>query len=304
MLLSNKINVTRIVRSTWKHFAFNVVICIATYLVARYAFDLKLEIPVLLPTILGTALSFFIGFSNNQAYDRWWEARKIWGCLVNDSRTWARQLLTFSNPDAMEIPTSHTPFADRMIKRHIAFLYALKDNLRKTSPVTYETYLSAEENAFLKTHSNKANAILILQSTELNHLYSEKLVDAFQFVELDKTLVSFTNEMGKSERIANTVFPTTYTYYTKMFIWIFIISVTLVLSQFIGPWSILMGVLIGYVFLTTHTIGYMLLNPFSEISTGTPLDQITRTIEINLLQSLHSGDIPKPVESVNGEYIM
>lgn len=110
--------------------------------------------------------------------------------------------------------------------------------------------------------------------------------------------------MGKSERIANTVFPTTYNYYTGLFIWIFIVSIILVTAQIVGAWSIVIGTLIGYLFLTSHKIGQSLLNPFEDIPSGIPLDQIARTIEINMLQTLQESDIPKTVESVNGEYIM
>jgi putative membrane protein len=84
----------------------------------------------------------------------------------------------------------------------------------------------------------------------------------------------------------------------------FIVFVTFVAAQTMGPWSILTGVLIGYVFLTIQKIGQSLLNPFEEIPSGIPLNQITRTIEINLLEMLGEVVIPKPVESINGEYIM
>ena len=82
------------------------------------------------------------------------------------------------------------------------------------------------------------------------------------------------------------------------------ISTTFVITDMVGAWSILYGTLIGYIFLTTHAIGQTLLNPFEPIPTGISLDQITRTIEINLLETLGESEIPEPIKSVNNEYIM
>lgn len=136
------------------------------------------------------------------------------------------------------------------------------------------------------------------------NLYSTNRIDGFKFLELNKMLINFCNEMGQSERISNTVFPTTYNFYIKAFIWVFIISVTMVTAQTVGAWSIMLGVFIGYVFLTIHKIGQSLINPFLNMPTGIPLNQITRTIEINMLQTIEESEIPNPIESVDGEYIM
>lgn len=191
-----------------------------------------------------------------------------------------------------------------MIYRHIAFLYVLKEALRGRKDEQLGKYLTAEEGREIELHHNKQNALLLKQSADLNALYQQGHIDGFKFMEMNQTITSFCNEMGKSERIRNTVFPTTYNYYTKTFIWIFIVSVTVVTSNLIGAWSILFGSLVGYVFLTIHNIGLLLINPFEFIPTGIPLDQITRTIEINLLEMLGEKDVPEPVRTVNDEYIM
>ncbi len=156
----------------------------------------------------------------------------------------------------------------------------------------------------METYSNIPNGILGLQTNLLNDFYQRGLIDGFKFMELNRANTRFCDQMGKSERIANTVFPPSYNYYTKMFIWIFIICVTLVSSDYISYWSIFAGILIGYVFLTTYKIGVSLLNPFEDIASGIPLDQITRTIEINLLEALGQENIPEPVQPIDGEYIM
>jgi putative membrane protein len=79
MLLVDNIRLSRIVRNTWKVDIVMVISCSAAYLAREYLIANHIEIPAITPTVLGTAIAFFIGFNNNQAYDRWWEARKIWG---------------------------------------------------------------------------------------------------------------------------------------------------------------------------------------------------------------------------------
>jgi len=304
MILTKKIKIKRILIGTWKNGLMVLLICTASYFFSKYAFVEVNDLPAVIPSILGTALAFFIGFNNNQAYDRWWEARKIWGALVNDSRSWARQIMA-----NLSVPNGQTEedLIERKriaIYRHIAFLYALKGNLRNENQDSFSKYISQDELKEVKSKSNVHNAILNFQSSDLETLLKENWIDGFRFIELNKMLIRFSDEMGKSERIKNTVFPPTYNYYTRVFIWVMMISTTFVIADIVGAWSILYGTLVGYIFITVHTIGQSLLNPFENIPSGISLDQITRTIEINLLESLGDSDIPEPIKTVNDEYIM
>ncbi len=304
MLITNKIYVSRILTGTWLSSIYIASTCIITYLLNEYLLKEIFELPAIVPTILGTALAFFIGFNNNQAYDRWWEGRKIWGSLVNESRTWARQIMEYTSTTKEVDDDDLRKLKKKSIYRHIAFLYALKENLRGDDNKDYNKYLSQDELKSIEEKSNKQNAILDFQTKDVQQYYSKGIIDGFKFMELNKSIVGFCNEMGKAERIKNTVFPTTYSYYTNIFIWFFIISITLETANGVGAWSIVIGMFLGYVFMTTHLIGRSLLNPFNNIIAGNPLDQITRTIEINLLETLGEKDIPKPIEAVDGEYIM
>ncbi|WP_274475130.1 bestrophin family protein [Mangrovimonas aestuarii] len=303
MLISKRVRLHTIVSGTWKLLILDLISCSGTYWIYSFFISPHYEMPGLIPSVLGTALAFFIGFNNNQAYDRWWEARKIWGALVNDSRTWARQIIYFHHKEALN-KSEISMESRKMIHRHISFLYALKQALRKTSDNEYKKYLSENDIAYVEQESNKPNAILTIQTKELNQLYGENRFDGFKFIELNKMLVNFCDHMGKSERILNTIFPTTYNYYTRIFIWVFIVFVTMEVSESVGAFAIPIGTLIGYVFLTTHSIGQTLLNPFEDLPTGIPLNQITRTIEINLLETLGDSEIPEPVQPIDDEYVM
>lgn len=302
MLISHNLHLVRILRYTWKVDILMVITCAVTYYIHEHLAS-AINIPPTLITLLGTAIAFFLGFNNNQAYDRWWEARIIWGALVNDSRSWARNLLQHTdegNAGKNELLT----ITRRMILRQIGFIYSLKESLRGTKDKIYKKYLNEQDLLEVTQESNVSNAILTLQAADLELLSKNKSIDQFRFVQLNQIITSFTDSMGRCERIKNTVFPTAYVYFSKLFIWILVILATLVLSDTVGVWSILIGWIIGFVFHVTHQNGMSLMEPFDEVPTGIPLDQISRTIEINLLQMLGEKDIPPPVSPVNNEYIM
>ena len=298
MLLRQNLSLYRILKITWRIDLLMVALCTAAYFTDTILLP-KLQIPPALPTLLGTALAFFIAFNSNQAYSRWWEARIIWGALVNDSRSFARSLQAYVSEEDRTVTT-------RMIRRHIGFLYALKAALRKNITTGHLTaYLPAEEAQWLSHFKNIPSAILDLQAQDLQLLSNRQQIEGFRFQALNGLLKDFTDSMGKSERINNTVYPTTYVYFTKLFIWILVILITMAISESVGPAAIFLGWMIGFVFHTTHINGMSLMNPFEESPACVPLNSITRTIEINLLQMLGDKEIPPPEPAVNhNEYIL
>ena len=120
MLLKQNIRLGEVISGTWKNMMFSVITCTFAYQINEIWLSKYFEFPTFVPALIGTALAFFIGFNNNQAYSRWWEARGVWGSLVNNSRSWARQILFNTEGD------SDTSLKITMIKRHLAFIYALK----------------------------------------------------------------------------------------------------------------------------------------------------------------------------------
>lgn len=192
----------------------------------------------------------------------------------------------------------------RLIYRHIAFVYALKQKLRKAADAEHLAYLEPADAENIEGKTNLGNAILDLQADDLNGLYEKNIIDGFRFTELNKLQVKFCDEMGGAERIANTVFPVTYAFYTRIFIWVFIISITMVAADHVNQWSIIVATLVGYIFLTTHKIGVSLLNPFEDIPSGLALNQISRTIEIDMLQTYGQTDVPEPITNQGKEVVM
>jgi len=258
MLTSERIRIFRILRTTWKVDVFIILTCVATYYTHEYLIAKAIAIPTMIPTLLGTALAFFVGFNNNQAYNRWWEARTIWGGLVNDSRSWARSVLEYTT-DNGHPQVEIQQIKERMIKQMIGFVYALRDALRKNDDGYYSKFLSEKEITAVKQQTNIPNAILSLNAKNIHRLSELGSINEFRFVQLNELLRSFTDNMGKSERINNTVFPTSYIYFTRMFIWALVIFVTLVLADSIGVWSIVLGWVVGFVYHTSHLNGMGLM---------------------------------------------
>ena len=305
MLLKKKLGLHRIFLITWKT---NLVMIILSSL--AYIIDVKLFPEIFVPpsisALMGTALAFFIGFNNNQAYGRWWEARIIWGGFINDSRTLCRNLHTFLKPDSMdEQGRNKTEITRAIVYRHIGFLYLFKDSLRKINTGDYKKYLSEEDQHKIEGAKNGYNAIMDIQSRQVGALYQQGLIDGFEFTVINNTITNISNDMGRSERINNTVFPPTYIYFTELFIYLLTILITLTTAQTIGPWSIFFGWVIGFVYHTTHINGLSIMNPFEMLPSSIPLSSITRTIEINLLESLGIKEVPSPEPTYeNGEYIL
>lgn len=295
MLVKKNLSFHQVLSYTWKIDISMIFFCSLIYVVDQYIFT-KTVLPIAYPSLMGTAIAFFIGFNNNQAYGRWWEARTIWGGLVNDSRSWARSLIAYS---------SNQVLAEKMIRCHLAFLVTLSASLRKDEAnLSYAEYLTSADLNSLEPKYNRSNQLLQLQAADLHQLRQMNAIDDFVFANLNNLLQSFCDGMGKSERINNTVYPITYVYFTQLFIWLFIALITMSTSGLIGGSSIVLGWLMGFVFNAIHINGMSLMNPFSDNPAGVPISSITRNIEINLLQMLNSPQIPEPVEVIDGEYIM
>lgn len=246
----------------------------------------KVDIPIGgVPAILGTVISLLLAFRSNQAYDRWWEARIVWGAIVNDSRSFARQVLTFIG-NLYE--TGHTgELKERLIKRQIAWNYALKRSLRKQDPLQeLKRLLSDSDFEFIKAYDNVPNALLKLQGMDLHRATADGLVNQYQQIELERTLMNLTDSMGKCERIKSTVFPETYTLYIRLAIYLFIAVLPFSLFGLFGYISIPLIIAIGTLFLLIEKMAVHLQDPFENKPTDTPMSTISAKIERDLLQML------------------
>ena len=285
--------------------------------------------------LIGTALAFYLGFKNNASYDRLWEARKIWGAILNGSRSFGAAVLGYvSNLHANE-PVSESELESirkGLIFRHLAWVTCLRYQLRaprswehtdellhkiypqvKTPEFTtkledeLQKFISSEELIRLEGKSNRATQVLARQTLELKRLRELGLIDDFRHTELQKCISAMFDEQGKSERIKNFPFPRQYASIPLLLIKITSILVPFaLLDEFekLGPhlvWlTIPFSAIVTWVFILMEMIGDYSENPFEGTYNDVPISAISRTIEIDLKEMLGEQDIPPALQPIEG----
>ncbi|WP_460219606.1 bestrophin family protein [Psychroserpens sp. MEBiC05023] len=247
--------VTGVIRWTRRHiFLFLILSSIPVVL-----FDILglkwLHVPWLPLGVLGTAVAFIVGFKNNASYDRLWEARKIWGGIVNASRSWTIMVKDFINNDHTKVRLSDNDLNaihKELVHRHVAWLTALRYQLRADKPweqhlksgksnqeFREKNYLVCEDTIPIKdaikeyisdaeynevfAKGNQASQLLGVQSRRLKELMQQGAIEDFRHMEMNSMLTEFYTLQGKSERIKNFPYPRQYATMNYIFVWVFII---------------------------------------------------------------------------------
>jgi len=302
MYIKKQISIFQLVAMNWK--SVGLLVVMVTAVTITYLDLLHLHVSVSMSVISGisTAISFFIAFFTAQAYDRWWEARKIWGSFVNDSRSFGRMVTTMFGKadDGSEVPV----IQNRLIRRHIAYLYAVKARLRNEGAQEYSDYLNKEDAGRVEGSSNVGNALLGIQGEEIDDAERAGHIEVIRMAQLNDMLSRFSTSQGMAERIKGTVFPAKYASMIRVSIWFFVLVFPAALSEEIGYWAIFFSSMLGTIFLLVFLAGQALLDPFEGTPTDTPMSSIVRTIEINLLEQIGEKNLPDPVEPVDGRYLL
>ena len=289
-----------------------------------------LAIPWVPIALVGTASAFLVGFRNTQTYNRSWEARQIWGAIVNTSRSWgimSRDFVTSSNEEEAKI------LHQQLIYRHIAWLTALRFQLResrvweniKTSASGREyskryiieewikqleneltPFLSKTEEEYVLSKKNRATHIINLQSRQLKELKEQGRIDPLNYVELENLLANLYEQQGKCERIKNFPYPRQFATINQMFVRLFMSLIPFgMLNEFqkLGAWqpwlAIPFSVIISWVFLAMERVGEGTENPFEGGANDVPITAMSRTIEIDLREMLDEKDLPPALQPVN-----
>lgn len=239
MYVKRNLTLPFVLRYTWPALLWSTLWATAT-LIAFFVFDIKwIDVPFELVSAIGIAVSFFIGFKNNQAYERFWEGRKVWGSIVNLSRTWASQVLTLPvTPDGgtEEVRTRQRA----LIYRHLAWINALRVQLRQPNgfgvsenamveklvaehrdPASVgdviTPFVTAEESAYLREKRNVATHLVLHQADEVRDLRRDGLIDGFGQMMLQGLLETAYDLQGMCERIKNTPFPRQFAFFSHVF---------------------------------------------------------------------------------------
>jgi len=316
-------------RSVLLFLAYAIGIC-SLYTFAGWTF---LAIPFVPVATIGTAVAFYVGFKNNSSYDRLWEARRIWGSLVNASRSWSVMVLDYiTNHDAPDPLPAHElhQIHHELIYRHLAYITALRVQLRQKPVWTQHRdpahdmieriaefrqcsldkelsrFMSQAEVEAIIKHPNPATILLRQQSAQLADLRASGHLSDFYHVDLTRMLAEFYNQQGASERIKSFPFPRQYAYFSYAFVWLFIFVLPYgLLTEMakISGWHIWLTVpfftIIAWVFNTMEVVGDTSENPFENSVNDVPLTAICRVIEIDLRDMLGETNLPQRVQPVN-----
>jgi putative membrane protein len=292
-----------------------------------------LSVPWVPIAMIGTAAAFIVGFKNNATYDRLWEARRIWGGIVNSSRSWGMLVHDFIQPGGGVTPDGVTTARRELVYRHLAWLTALRYQLRQ--PRSWEgmllrenadyrqrTYrvaeqegdvlkelaplLSAADLAALDGVANRATHLVALQSRQLAALAAGGAIEANRHVALQRLLQDCYDLQGQCERIKNFPYPRQFAtvnhFFVRIFMWLLPLGVLHEFDQ-LGSgviWlSIPFSFVVGWVFNALDRVGQSTESPFEGSPNDVPITTLARTIEIDLRQMLGETEVPRPLEPVN-----
>ncbi|MEG0762067.1 MAG: bestrophin family ion channel [Chryseobacterium sp.] len=289
-----------------------------------------MTIPWVAVALIGTAEAFLVGFKNNQAYERLWEARKIWGGIVNTSRSFASMVYAFDTTNDKVGKFDLDERRKKIVYRQIAWLYAFReqslvpvewehikieeDKLKNTdhnrnrlikagfpdygrTPIFLNKYLSEEECELQSQYKNFATYLISQQAKDINDLKNTKAISDFNQIQLQDCLTEFYALQGQAERIKKFPLPRQFASTAFVFNIIFIMLLPLgLVSEFAkledwGIWaSIPFCITIGWIYIIMELVGDYSENPFEGLMFDIPMLSICRTIEIDLLQMTGEHD--------------
>jgi putative membrane protein len=257
-------------------------------------------------SLIGLAFSIFLGFRNSASYERYWEGRRLWGQLIIDTRSLCRQLLTLMGPaaaggagsgaEAEEVKAR----ARSMVRKLIAFAYALKHHLRGTAVAEdLAKFWPAEELAALLGRSNLPDAILLSLSADLRYCRDRLWLSDQLLRAMDERLTSLATVLGACERIRNTPLPFAYTLLLHRTAYLYCFLLPFGLVDTIGLMTPVVVAIVSYTFFGLDALGDDIEEPFGDLPNDLPLDALSRTIEINLRDAMGERDLPQPLAPVD-----
>lgn len=231
-------------------------------------------------SLLGIVLGLFLVFRTNSAYDRWWEGRKLWGSMVNNTRNLAHKLNAFLDKGDQK---NRVWFA-QMIPN---FVVSVKEHLRDgAKPGDLDL---VEEEGFsdrLQGAKHLPNRLSSMMYERVNDLYKGGALSGDQFFVVDKELKEFSDILGACERIKNTPIPYSYTMYIKQFIFIYVITLPFAFVTTSGYITVPIVCLITFVLLSVELIAEEIEDPFGRDINDLPTDELAEKIRDNVREIL------------------
>ncbi len=259
------------------------LVCIGIYAAAivyfeNHYFHLNTKNPTVMHSILGFVLSMLLVFRTNSAYDRWWEGRKIWGSIVNNSRNLALKLSALVSNDK-----DRAEFRDLIVN----YVFSAKNNLR--GHYRQEEFVPSGNTSLagFADAKHRPNYIAKSMYAKINELHRNKVISAEHLLILNNELVSFTDNIGACERIKNTPIPYSYNIFLKKMIFLYIMSLPIFFASEFGYTTVPITIIVLYVFASIELIAEEIEDPFGEDDNDLPLDDICGRIKNNLNEILN-----------------
>jgi len=247
-------------------------------------------------TLMGLALAIFLGFRNSAAYDRFWEARKLWGELIHRSRTLVRQQ-DWVRPAALDEGAE----TRRIARRTIAFAHALRCQLRGLDAgVATQPWLDAEELAGLGAARNPAGYLLQRHAQDFARWVRAERLAAPLAAELDQSLTALGAVQAGCERLASTPIPFAYTLLLHRTAYLYCLLLPFGLVDAIGVMTPVVVAIVSYTFFGLDALGDEIEQPFGLRTHHLPLDALCRAVEVSLLEAAGERELPPPLEPMDG----
>ena len=227
-------------------------------------------------SLIGFVLSLLLVFRTNTAYDRWWEGRKKWGELVNNSRNLAIKISALSDD-----PETRAYFK-RMISNYV---FAMKEHLREGVKVD-ELDLTEEEKKEISQFEHKPNYIAEKMYAKLHSMKKNGKLTEENYIVIDVNLKTFSDIIGACERIKNTPIPYSYSMFLKKFIFIYVTTVPLAFVNSFGYYSSLVSIFVFYVLVSIEILAEEIEDPFGKDDNDLPTDDLCQKIKANVSEVL------------------
>lgn len=265
-------------RMLWKELLYMGAFTLTIAFIEIHFFPdaIVLEKLIAVYSLVGFVISLLLVFRTNTAYDRWWEGRRKWGELVNDTRNMAAKLNASLSHD------EDKAFFLRMIPN---FVIAVKEHLR-TGIIWEELALTELEKTELKTKKHVPLAIVNMMYCKLKDLKRNKRLTREEYLIIDKNLNSFMDSCGACERIKNTPIPYSYSLFLKKFIFIYVITLPLAFVTSFGYFSALIATFVFYVLVSMEVLAEEIEDPFGSDDNDLPTDELCEKIKSAVTETL------------------
>lgn len=308
MIIKRNFNPLTVLRYVRTEMAFALLSATLVYVLHQLQLT-RLTLPFSITAILGSALAIFIAFRNNSAYSRWWEARTLWGGIVNSSRVLARLLITFTNSHAHQPQYDETrsqQFKQELVYLAIAWAHALRLHLRpQPNWQEVQHLLAANEYEALLRATNKPNYLHLLMGQKIYAAMANGTLGGFDSFQLEGQLLALANYQGGCERIKHTPLLRQYDYFTRLFLYVFMLLLPLSLIGDLGKLQLSgllvpVSLVISFVFAIMSKVGEVNEDPFEHRITDVPLSALCNTIERDLRDMLEETSLPEKAVAKDG----